>query len=78
MSRSFTPFSRPSLVSCPSPLLSKRGQTPKYDNIGVHQEGSGGLWEHAYHQGYNPDSIIAKVESMTPGAGEGKRGRESF
>jgi hypothetical protein len=30
--------------------LLERGFAPKYAHIGTHREGSGGLWEHAYHQ----------------------------
>ena len=44
--------------------LLERGLAPKLDRIGVHHEGSGGLWEHAYHQGYNPESIISAVKKL--------------
>eukprot|EP00041_Stephanoeca_diplocostata_P017502 m.354786 g.354786 ORF g.354786 m.354786 type:complete len:121 (+) comp20725_c0_seq1:400-762(+) len=44
--------------------LLERGFSPKYQHIGIHKEGSGGLWEHAYHQGYDPVSVMAKVKSM--------------
>jgi len=44
--------------------LLKRGLSPKFDNIGIYREGSGGLWEHAYHQGYDSESVQAKVKSM--------------
>jgi len=44
--------------------LLERGLCPKYQYIGTHKEGCGGLWEHAYHQGYDPKSIMAKVKSM--------------
>lgn len=44
--------------------LLQRGYSPKYANIGTHQEGSGGLWEHAYHQGFDSKSILDKVKSM--------------
>ena len=47
--------------------LLKRGLTPRYDHIGVFQEGSGGLWEHAYHQGYDPRSIMDKVTALAEG-----------
>ena len=44
--------------------LLERGLCPKYAHIGTHQEGCGGLWEHAPHQGYDPVSVIAKVKSL--------------
>eukprot|EP00285_Hemiselmis_virescens_P017354 CAMPEP_0173393588 /NCGR_PEP_ID=MMETSP1356-20130122/22192_1 /TAXON_ID=77927 ORGANISM="Hemiselmis virescens, Strain PCC157" /NCGR_SAMPLE_ID=MMETSP1356 /ASSEMBLY_ACC=CAM_ASM_000847 /LENGTH=641 /DNA_ID=CAMNT_0014351631 /DNA_START=15 /DNA_END=1940 /DNA_ORIENTATION=+ len=44
--------------------LLERGFSPKYGYIGVTKEGSGGLFEHAYHQGYDSKSIQAKVKSM--------------
>lgn len=44
--------------------LLERGLSPKYAHIGTHREGSGGLWEQAYHQGYDSASIQKKVKSM--------------
>jgi transketolase C-terminal domain/subunit len=44
--------------------LLERGFAPKYAHIGTHREGSGGLWEHAYHQGYDSASVVKKVQSM--------------
>jgi transketolase C-terminal domain/subunit len=44
--------------------LLERGYTPKYGYIGTTKEGSGGLWEHAYHQGYDSGSIQKKVKAM--------------
>jgi transketolase C-terminal domain/subunit len=44
--------------------LLQRGYTPKYANIGVTKEGPGGLWEHAYHQGYDAVSIYNKLADM--------------
>jgi len=44
--------------------LLERGLSPKYQYIGTDKEGCGGLWEHAYHQGYDPLSIMTKVKSM--------------
>ena len=44
--------------------LLERGLAPKFASIGISKEGSGGLWEHAYHQGYDPKSIMAKVTAM--------------
>jgi len=37
---------------------------PKFDRIATHREGSGGLWEQAYHQGYDSASIQTKLEHM--------------
>jgi transketolase C-terminal domain/subunit len=44
--------------------LLKRGLAPRYDHIGTTKEGCGGLWEHAYHQGYDSDSVMAKVRKL--------------
>lgn len=44
--------------------LLERGLTPKYQYIGIDKEGCGGLWEHAYHQGYDSKSIQDKIKSM--------------
>jgi len=44
--------------------LLERGLTPKYGYIGTHKEGCGGLFEHAYHQGYDPVSVMKKVKEM--------------
>jgi transketolase C-terminal domain/subunit len=44
--------------------LITRGLTPKFAQIGCHKEGCGGLWEHAYHQGYDPKSVMEKVKSL--------------
>lgn len=44
--------------------LLKGGNGVKYDNIGVSKEGSGGLWEHAYHQGYDSVSVYNKCAEM--------------
>jgi transketolase C-terminal domain/subunit len=45
--------------------LLERGLTPKYRHMGAHRDGSGGLWEQAYHQGYNSEAIIDKVKDIT-------------
>lgn len=37
--------------------LLKRGLTPKYNHIGTHLEGSGGLWRQMDHQGLAPEGI---------------------
>eukprot|EP00457_Paulinella_chromatophora_P003544 gb/GEZN01003552.1/.p1 GENE.gb/GEZN01003552.1/~~gb/GEZN01003552.1/.p1 ORF type:complete len:643 (+),score=92.40 gb/GEZN01003552.1/:40-1968(+) len=44
--------------------LLQRGYAPKYAIMGAHKEGSGGLWEHAYHQGYDSDSIMKKAKEL--------------
>jgi len=44
--------------------LLERGLSPKFATIATHQEGCGGLWEQAYHQGYDSKSVQAKVKSM--------------
>eukprot|EP00808_Paulinella_micropora_P030549 g37462.t1 len=44
--------------------LLQRGYAPRYGYIGAHREGSGGLWEHAYHQGYDSASIIKQVKAL--------------
>jgi transketolase C-terminal domain/subunit len=41
--------------------LLERGLSPKFARIGVHREGCGGLWEQAYHQGYDSKSIQKKI-----------------
>ena len=48
--------------------LLERGFGPKYARIGTHRDGSGGLWEQAYHQGYDADSILAKVRELAAAA----------
>jgi len=37
---------------------------PKFDRINTHHDGSGGLWEQAYHQGYDSESIQVKLKAM--------------
>jgi len=44
--------------------LLERGLTPKFGRLGICREGSGGLWEHAYHQGYNPGAIMDKCKEL--------------
>jgi len=44
--------------------LLERGLTPKFAHIGVDKEGCGGLWEHAYHHGYDSASVTAKIKEM--------------
>lgn len=44
--------------------LLERGCTPKYARCGLHADGCGGCWEHAYHQGYDPESVMAEVRKL--------------
>mmetsp|Transcript_14863 Transcript_14863/g.20997 ORF Transcript_14863/g.20997 Transcript_14863/m.20997 type:complete len:688 (-) Transcript_14863:187-2250(-) len=40
------------------------GALAKFGHIATHHEGGGGLWEQAYHQGYDSESVQARVKSM--------------
>jgi transketolase len=42
----------------------KGGALPRFGHIGTHREGGGGLWEQAYHQGYDSVSVQKKVKDM--------------
>jgi transketolase len=44
--------------------LLERGLSPKYAHIGVTKPGAGGLAEHMFHQGLDPDSILSKIRLM--------------
>ena len=44
--------------------LLQRGLTPKYDHLGVHKPGCGGIPEHIPFQGLDADSILAKIKAM--------------
>ena len=46
--------------------LAKLGlpKMPLFDNIGINKGGEGGLWEHAYEQGYDSASIQAAVKKL--------------
>jgi transketolase C-terminal domain/subunit len=44
--------------------LLQRGFTPKYDHVGAHREGCGGLWQHMGHQGIDSEQIQAKIREM--------------
>jgi len=44
--------------------LLERGLSPKYARCGTHADGCGGIWEHAYHQGFDPDSIMALIRKL--------------
>mmetsp|Transcript_17063 Transcript_17063/g.25080 ORF Transcript_17063/g.25080 Transcript_17063/m.25080 type:complete len:354 (+) Transcript_17063:1142-2203(+) len=42
----------------------KGGALPRFGHIGTHREGGGGLWEQAYHQGYDSVSVQTKIKEM--------------
>jgi transketolase C-terminal domain/subunit len=54
--------------------LMKLGLSPAYDHIGTHKNGSGGLWEHAYHQGYDSESIQKAVKELVKKSSGKKNG----
>jgi len=49
------------------------GVVGKFGRVATHKEGSGGLWEQAYYQGYDSESVQAKVKIML----NKKRGRKN-
>lgn len=44
--------------------LLKRGFKGKYDNIGTHKEGCGGLWQQMGYQGLDPAGITKAIEAL--------------
>jgi transketolase C-terminal domain/subunit len=44
--------------------LLKRGFRGRYNNIGTHREGSGGLWQQMGHQGVDTDGIQQAVRAL--------------
>jgi transketolase C-terminal domain/subunit len=44
--------------------LLQRGFRGRYDHIGVHKEGSGGLWQQMGHQGLDSAGIEASVRKL--------------
>ncbi len=44
--------------------LLQRGFSPRFDHIGTHREGCGGLWEQMVHQGLDSDGILARAEAL--------------
>jgi transketolase C-terminal domain/subunit len=44
--------------------LLERGMKPRYAHLGVHREGSGGLYEQMAHQGLDPEGIAASVRAL--------------
>ena len=47
-----------------SAWLLERGLSPKFARLGVGKPGHGGLSEHMFHQGIDPDSILAKIKEL--------------
>jgi len=44
--------------------LLERGLSPKFARCGTHRDGCGGTWEQAYHQGYDPSSVMKEVQKL--------------
>jgi transketolase len=44
--------------------LLQRGLTPKYDHVGTHREGCGGLWQHMGYQGIDSAELQEKIREM--------------
>eukprot|EP00747_Dinoflagellata_sp_TGD_P193057 gnl/TRDRNA2_/TRDRNA2_58737_c0_seq1.p1 gnl/TRDRNA2_/TRDRNA2_58737_c0~~gnl/TRDRNA2_/TRDRNA2_58737_c0_seq1.p1 ORF type:complete len:668 (-),score=133.52 gnl/TRDRNA2_/TRDRNA2_58737_c0_seq1:371-2350(-) len=44
--------------------LLERGLAPRFAHIGTHKDGSGGTWEHAYHQQFDPKSVMEAVRRL--------------
>lgn len=44
--------------------LLERGFAPQYRRCGTNRDGCGGQWEHAYHQGYDPHSVMTAVRDL--------------
>jgi transketolase len=44
--------------------LVRRGFTGKYNNLGTHKEGSGGLWRQMGYQGLDPEGIANSFEKL--------------
>jgi transketolase C-terminal domain/subunit len=44
--------------------LLKAGFKGRYDHVGVHLEGSGGLWQQMGYQGLDGDGIMKSVETL--------------
>lgn len=47
--------------------LLERGYAPKFARVGTHTDGSGGTWEQAFAQGYDPESIMSRVRKLHEG-----------
>lgn len=44
--------------------LLERGLSPKFARRGLYRDGCGGTWEHAYHQGFDPVSVMNEVKKL--------------
>jgi transketolase C-terminal domain/subunit len=44
--------------------LLERGLSPRFARCGTHRDGCGGQWEQAYHQGYDPESVMKEVRKL--------------
>jgi len=44
--------------------LLQRGFAPKYDHVGTHREGCGGLWQHMGHQGIDSEQLQTKIREL--------------
>jgi transketolase C-terminal domain/subunit len=45
--------------------LLQRGFHPRYDHVGTHREGCGGLWQHMGHQGLDSEQLQAKIREIS-------------
>jgi len=48
--------------------LLERGLSPRFARCGLHRDGCGGQWEQAYHQGYDPESVMSQVRKLAESA----------
>ena len=44
--------------------LLQRGYRPRFDHVGTHHEGCGGLWQQMGHQGLDSEQLLAKIRGM--------------
>jgi hypothetical protein len=44
--------------------LLKDGYKGRYNNLGTHKEGSGGLWQQMGYQGVDPEGIMKSVKAL--------------
>ncbi len=44
--------------------LLQRGHHPRFDHVGTHQEGCGGLWQQMGHQGLDSDQLLTTIQKM--------------
>jgi transketolase len=45
--------------------LLRRGLHPRYDHVGTHREGCGGLWQHMGYQGIDSEQLQAKIREIS-------------